>query len=79
MRGVARYAWLILGLVLALIELGSFLSETTYGVTDPAHPTVSDLIDPLLQAPLARGVVATVWVLAGIWLVRRAVHAGEAA
>ncbi len=73
-----RFTWLVLGLALAVIELGSFLSESTPGVANPEHPTVSDLLEPFLESPVSRGLAALAWVAAGIWLVRRARTAGRA-
>jgi hypothetical protein len=37
-----------------------------------AYPALSDLLNPLLDVPAARVVFVTVWLLGGVFLVRRA-------
>lgn len=76
-RGLARFVWVALGLALALVELSSFLSEPSPGVENPNHPTVSDLVDPLLATPWSRGLIAVLWLSAGLWLIRRVRTAGR--
>lgn len=75
-RGLLRFVWVVLALVLALIELTSLLSERAIGVDDPNHPTLSYLFEPFLQPSLARGLATVAWLMVGIWLVRRVRRAG---
>ena len=64
-------AWPALGLSVALVELWSFAHETSPRVSDPAHPTLSTVTEPMLGSAPARAVAVWWWLLAGIWLLRR--------
>lgn len=59
-RGTAWLVWLAAALAWELITL-----------TDDRLPTVSDLADPLLAHPAARGAATLCWLAAGAWLIER--------
>jgi hypothetical protein len=59
-RGLPWAAWLVAG---AAWELSTLLHDDL--------PSVSDLADPLLAHPLARGAATLAWLAAGAWLVTR--------
>ncbi len=64
--GSAAWWWAVPALLLAIVELVSFILGSTY-----PHPSLSVLADPLLHQYVARGLAYFAW-LAGFWaLVRR--------
>ncbi len=65
------WTWPALGVVVALIELFSFLHDTAPRVDDAQHPTISTLVEPSLDAWPVRALVLWTWLLAGWWLWRR--------
>ena len=65
------WVWPTLGVLLALVELWSFLLRPQPLVDDPDHPELSTLVEPLLDGHLARALFLWVWLLVGWWLLRR--------
>ena len=64
--GAGAAWWLVPALLLALVELVSAIYDST-----PAHPTISLLLDPILDLYLARAIAYFLW-LGAFWsLVRR--------
>jgi hypothetical protein len=68
----AGIAWSVAGVVACLWELGMYILGTVRPGGRTAYPALSDLVDPLLDAPAARVVFVTAWVLGGVFLLRRA-------
>jgi hypothetical protein len=68
-RGVA--AWAVVFVVLALWELGALLLQPALTIDSPAHPTISVLLDPVLESYLGRSVGFAVWLALGWFLVRQ--------
>jgi len=70
--GLPRRTWVWAGVVLlgCLLELGNFLTQPDAQTDNPAHPTLSALVDPLLDGGWPRAVVAGAWLLVGWWVVR---------
>ncbi len=64
--GVGAAWWLVPALLLALVELVSAIYDST-----PAHPTISVLMDPILDVYLARVLAYFLWLGAFWTLVRR--------
>lgn len=62
--------WPLLALVLALLELGAFLSQSSPTTDNPDHPTLSTTVEPLLAGEGARALFLLAWTLVGVWLVR---------
>jgi Family of unknown function (DUF6186) len=56
-------AWLLLGAVLAVVEVVALLDDDV--------PTVSDLADPVLAVPVIRAAATLGWCAGGAWLVAR--------
>lgn len=67
----AAILWSALGVALCLWELGSFILGMPSPTAEYAHPPLSDLIDPLLENPIGRGIGAALWLLGGAALLRR--------
>jgi hypothetical protein len=63
--------WPVLGLVLAFLELGSFLGQPDPRTDNPDHPTISTVVEPWLAPAAVRAVVIAAWLAMGWWLVRR--------
>lgn len=63
--------WPVLGLVLAYLELGSFLGQPDPRTDNPEHPTVSTVVEPWLTPAPVRAMVIVAWLAMGWWLVRR--------
>ena len=51
-----------------LFQLVNFALQADPWTDNPAHPTLSALIDPLLGDPVARALAAGAWLSAGAWL-----------
>jgi hypothetical protein len=64
------WVWVAVLLSGAVLELADFLSQADARTDNPAHPTLSTVVEPLLDGPVARALAAAGWVLAGWWLVR---------
>lgn len=65
------WVWPALGVALALVELGSFLSQTGPRTDSFAHPTVSTTVEPWLDLVPLRMLALGFWLAIGWWLVRR--------
>ena len=63
--------WPAGGLLLAFIELVSFLSQPDARTDNPSHPTVSTVVEPWLGNQAARALTLAVWLAMGWWLFRR--------
>jgi hypothetical protein len=68
-RRGAAWPYAVAGLIAALNELTSYFLQTS-PANDWAHPAFSDLMDPLFNVPLGRGVFVLVWLGAGVGLLR---------
>jgi hypothetical protein len=68
----AGIAWSVAGIAACLWELGMYILGTVSPGGRAAYPALSDLLNPLLDVPAARVVFVTVWLLGGVFLLRRA-------
>jgi hypothetical protein len=71
------WAWPLLGVSVALVELFSFLSQPDARTDSVEHPTLSTVVEPSLGNQGLRGLALGVWLLIGWWLVRRVRAWGE--
>lgn len=71
------WAWLVALLLLALWELTNFLLQPDPMTSSVDHPTLSDVVTPLLQTRVDVFVVLVLWSASGVWLVRRALAGGD--
>lgn len=67
----AVIGWACVALVMCLVELWSFLMGRLTIEAKGAHPAISELLDPVLDDPLARAAFAIVWLALGVLLVTR--------
>jgi hypothetical protein len=64
-------AWIVVFVVLGLWELIALLMQSSLVVADPAHPTLSTLMDPLLAAGYRRALFLFAWLGFGAYLLDR--------
>ena len=64
-RGTPWLAWLVVAVAWELVTLA-----------DDDLPTISDLADPVLAAPVLRGGATLAWLAVGAWLVTRPARRG---
>ncbi|HEX4724001.1 MAG TPA: hypothetical protein VH333_15900 [Pseudonocardiaceae bacterium] len=63
-------AWVVLALAWCGWELVSFVHEVNVDDVSIGHPTLSDIVEPLLAHPIVRWLALTAWIAAGYGLVR---------
>lgn len=61
--------WILLGVALSVWEAAAFVLSVSVPGAYYNHPTLSVLLDPLLEGAPGRIVFVTLWVLAGVGLV----------
>ncbi|WIY04139.1 hypothetical protein QRX60_09915 [Amycolatopsis mongoliensis] len=76
-RPVPRRAWLWSAVALSWCawELLSFVYEQAAGGLSVTHPTMSDLVDPLLASRIVQALAITGWLAAGLAMLRAAATA----
>lgn len=62
--------WAIIGVLACLWELTAFSFQQADPAAETAHPTVSDLVEPLLVPWVGRLIFTLLWGAAGVWLIR---------
>ncbi|UKD57842.1 hypothetical protein L3Q65_14295 [Amycolatopsis sp. FU40] len=80
-RPVPRRGWLWVALAISwcLWELVSFIYEQAAGGLSLTHPTMSDLVDPMLDNRVVQALALGVWVAAGLAMLRAAATARRTA
>jgi hypothetical protein len=68
--GWGALAWVALALTWCGWELVSFVHEVSVDDVSIGHPTLSDIVEPVLDRPVVRWVVLAAWLAAGYGLVR---------
>jgi hypothetical protein len=71
------WAWPLLGVSVALVELFSFMEQPDARTDSIDHPTLSTVIEPALSSQALRALALGLWLLIGWWLVRRIRGWGE--
>jgi hypothetical protein len=76
-RPVPRRAWVWSAVALSWCgwELLSFVYEQAAGGLSATHPTMSDLVDPLLTSRIVQALAITGWLAAGLAMLRAAATA----
>lgn len=64
-----KWIWMTLALVMALSELFAYIFATVYK-DDQTYPTISILVNPILESPWGRAIFLSLWLLAGIGLLQ---------
>lgn len=65
----AKWIWMTLALVMAVSELFAYIFATVYK-DDKTYPTISILVNPVLESPYGRGVFLVLWMLIGFGLLQ---------
>ncbi|SFP88275.1 hypothetical protein [Amycolatopsis rubida] len=80
-RPVPRRSWLWVALAISwcLWELISFVYEQAAGGLSLTHPTMSDLVDPMLGNRVVQALALGVWTAAGLAMLRAAATARRTA
>ncbi|WP_020659768.1 hypothetical protein [Amycolatopsis benzoatilytica] len=73
------WVWVALAISWCLWELVSFIYEQAAGGLSLTHPTMSDLVDPMLDLRVVQALALGVWVAAGLAMLRAAAAARRTA
>lgn len=65
------WLWPTLGVGVCLVELSTLFYQPAPRVDSVDHPSISTVVEPLLNAWPSRGLALWLWLLGGWWLVRR--------
>ena len=68
-----KWVWMTLALLMAVSELFAFIFATVYR-DDSTFPTISILVNPVLDLPLGRAIFLTLWLLIGVGLLQIGRH-----
>lgn len=65
----SKWIWMSLALFMAVSELFAYIFATVYK-DDRSYPTISILVNPVLESPYGRGVFLALWMLIGFGLLQ---------
>jgi hypothetical protein len=60
-----KWIWLTLALFMAVSELFAYIWANVYQ-DDKTYPTISIIVNPVLESPYGRGVFLMLWMLIGV-------------
>lgn len=64
-----KWIWMTLALVMAVSELFAYIFAAVYK-DDKTYPTISILVNPVLESPWGRAMFLTLWLLIGVGLLQ---------
>lgn len=64
-----KWIWMTLALIMAVSELFAYIFANVYK-DDHSYPTVSVLVNPILDSPYGRAIFLVVWMLIGVGLLQ---------
>lgn len=64
-----RWLWLSLAVVMCLSELFAYIWANVYK-DDKTYPTISVIVNPVLDSPYGRGIFLALWLLIGVGLLQ---------
>jgi hypothetical protein len=64
-----KWIWMTLALAMAVAELFAYIFANVYK-DDKSFPTVSVLVNPILESPVGRAVFLVLWMLIGVGLLQ---------
>lgn len=64
-----KWIWMVLALFMAVSELFAYIFATVYQ-DDETYPTISILVNPILDSPYGRAVFLILWMLIGFGLLQ---------
>jgi hypothetical protein len=65
----AKWIWMILALFMAVAELFAYIFASVYK-DDQNFPTISVLVNPVLESPIGRAIFLVIWMLIGVGLLQ---------
>ena len=63
-----RWLWLTLATILCVSELFAYIWASAFK-DDDRYPTISMIVNPVLESPYGRGIFLVVWMLIGVGLI----------
>lgn len=64
-----KWVWVSLALIMAVSELFAYILANVYQ-DDSTYPTISVLVNPILESPWGRAIFLTLWLLMGVGLLQ---------
>jgi hypothetical protein len=64
-----RWMWVTLAVVMCVSELFAYIWANAFK-DDKSYPTVSIIVNPVLESPYGRGIFLTLWMLIGVGLLQ---------
>lgn len=64
-----RWLWLTLATILCVSELFAYIWASAFK-DDESYPTISIIVNPVLESPYGRGIFLVVWMLIGVGLIQ---------
>lgn len=64
-----RWLWLTLAVLLCVSELFAYMWANAFK-DDETYPTISIIVNPVLESPYGRGIFLTLWMLIGVGLLQ---------
>ncbi len=64
-----RWLWLTLATILCVSELFAYIWANAFK-DDESYPTISIIVNPVLESPYGRGIFLVVWMLIGFGLIQ---------
>ena len=64
-----RWLWLTLATILCVSELFAYIWANAFK-DDESYPTISIIVNPVLESPYGRGIFLLVWMLIGVGLIQ---------
>jgi hypothetical protein len=64
-----RWLWLTLATILCVSELFAYIWANAFK-DDASYPTISIIVNPVLESPYGRGIFLVVWMLIGVGLIQ---------
>lgn len=64
-----RWLWLTLAIILCVSELFAYIWANAFK-DDASYPTISMIVNPVLESPYGRGIFLVLWMLIGVGLIQ---------
>jgi hypothetical protein len=64
-----RWAWLTLAVIMCVSELFAYIWANAFK-DDKTYPTISIIVNPVLDSPYGRGIFLVLWMLIGVGLLQ---------
>ena len=64
-----RWTWLALAVIMCVSELFAYIWANAFK-DDKTYPTISVIVNPVLESPYGRGIFLALWMLIGVGLLQ---------